>query len=145
MSADAAPSYGHVACCVESPELSRRAIDEARRVARDGRLSVVHVVESAEGFSGGRTAWSPPAEEVETGVVADARRWLEPLASGIGARAVVVVGDEPAGRVAEWARREGVDLIVVGPHRHGLAKLLGSFASGLVREAPCPVLLAVGG
>jgi nucleotide-binding universal stress UspA family protein len=145
MTADAASPYGHVACCVESAELSRRAVEEAARVAGGGRLSVVHVVESADGFSGGRTAWSPPADEVEAGVAADAGRWLGPLADEAGGAAVVLVGDDAARRLADWAREEGVDLLVVGPHRHGLAKLLGSFAAGLVREAPCPVLLAVGG
>lgn len=138
--------YRHVVCCVESEDLSRRAIEEAARLAALGaeRISVVHVVESAGAFTGGRSPWSPPPERVEDDLVDEASAWLGPLARRLGGAPVAVVGDDPPRRLADWARDEGADLIVVCPHRSGLARLLGSFAQGVVHHAPCPVLLAVG-
>ena len=43
----------------------------------------------------------------------------------------------------QFAKREGVDLIVMGSHgRTGLSRLLmGSIAEGVVRRSECPVLV----
>lgn len=139
-----ADAYQHVACCVESEELSAPAVREAARVAAFGadRLSLVHVVGTAASFSGGRTSRSRPAGDLQAELVADVQTWLAPLAVRLGGTPVVVVGDDAPGALRRWAVAEGADLIVACPHRSGLARILGSFASGLVRDAPCPVLLA---
>jgi hypothetical protein len=52
----------------------------------------------------------------------------------------------PAPHIAEYARRHGIDLIVVGTHgRTGVSRvLLGSVAEHVVRIAPCPVLAVPG-
>ncbi len=52
-----------------------------------------------------------------------------------------VTGTPPAA-IVDYARREGIDLIVMGTHgRGGVARLLiGSVAENVVRMAPCPVL-----
>jgi len=58
------------------------------------------------------------------------------------ARAVLEVSDETADTIVEYARAEGIDLIVMGTHgRTALAQwLVGSVAERVVRTAPCPVL-----
>lgn len=44
--------------------------------------------------------------------------------------------------IVEFARRDGVDLIVIGSHGlHGPAVLLGSTTDGVLHRAPCDVLL----
>ena len=136
--------YEHVVCCVESEALSAGALREASRVAGlgAGRLSLVHVVDSAAGFSGGRTSRSGPATDVEDHLEREARAWLDPLAERLGGAPVVIVGDDAPGALRDWAAREGADLIVACPNRRGLRRILGSFASDIVRDAPCPVLLA---
>ena len=50
---------------------------------------------------------------------------------------------KPAKMIADFAREKDADLIVVGTHgRTGLDRLLmGSTAEGLLREAPCQVLV----
>ncbi len=52
----------------------------------------------------------------------------------------LVIGDA-AMKIAEFAKQESVDLIVMGTHgRTGLARLLtGSVAESVLRRAPCPV------
>lgn len=54
-----------------------------------------------------------------------------------------VLSGIPARKIAEYARRQGIDLIVMGSHgRGGLSRvLLGSVAEGVVRRGPCPVLV----
>jgi nucleotide-binding universal stress UspA family protein len=50
---------------------------------------------------------------------------------------------EPISEILDLAKRENVDLIVMASHgRTGLLRLLmGSIAEGVMREAPCPVLV----
>lgn len=49
----------------------------------------------------------------------------------------------PIHEIVEFAEREHIDLIIIGSHgRTGLSRLLmGSVAEGVVRRAPCPVLI----
>ena len=58
-------------------------------------------------------------------------------------RTEVVWGIAPAESIAEHARAEQMDLLVLGTHgQGGLRRLLvGSVASGVASQAPCPVLL----
>jgi universal stress protein A len=55
----------------------------------------------------------------------------------------MVVGD-PAAEIVRWAKGHGPDLLVLGTHgRRGLRRfVLGSVAERVLREAPCPVLVA---
>ncbi len=50
----------------------------------------------------------------------------------------------PAEKILEVAKKEGIDLIIMGAHgRKGLEKaLFGSVADKVVASAPCPVLTA---
>jgi nucleotide-binding universal stress UspA family protein len=52
-------------------------------------------------------------------------------------------GETPADEIVKMAAEEGVGLLVLGTHGHGVVKraLIGSVASGVARRAPCPVLL----
>jgi len=61
---------------------------------------------------------------------------------GLATRAEVLPGD-PREAIVDAAKRDGIDLVVVGSHgRAGLAKLLmGSVASHVVTHAPCSVLV----
>jgi nucleotide-binding universal stress UspA family protein len=64
------------------------------------------------------------------------------LAPGLAVKTEVLSGI-PTRKIAEYARRQGIDLIVMGSHgRSGLSRaLLGSVAEGVVRRGPCPVLV----
>jgi nucleotide-binding universal stress UspA family protein len=131
----APPSHSVIACGVESQVVSAPALAEAHRLAAatGARLVLVHVTGSMTGFS--------PQEEIRTEQIADAHRWLDPLAASIGGEPVVIVGDDPADAMHEWIESGGADMLVICPHREGLSRLLGSFASAIVRSAPCPVVL----
>jgi hypothetical protein len=78
---------------------------------------------------------------------AAAQRYLEEKAVALSAAGhrvrIQTEHGSPAQRIAEYARQENVDLIVLSSHgRAGAARwLLGSVADDLVRTAPVPVLL----
>lgn len=63
------------------------------------------------------------------------------LGEDVAAGTHMEVGTPPAA-IAEFAREQGSDMIVVGSHgRTGVERVfLGSVAEGIVRRAPCPVL-----
>jgi hypothetical protein len=77
------------------------------------------------------------------------RVWLDDqartFAEATGATVVPhLVAGEPADALVDVATQEAADLMIVGSHgRRGLQRLmLGSVAEHVVRNAPCPVLVA---
>ena len=56
-------------------------------------------------------------------------------------RQIVVLG-KPFEEIVRYARREKIDLIVIGTHGHSalVSMLLGSVAEKVIRKAPCAVL-----
>jgi nucleotide-binding universal stress UspA family protein len=62
---------------------------------------------------------------------------------GIKAKKVSLEGNRPADTISDYARKNGMDLIVIATHGYtGLKKLmLGSVALGVLHEAYAPVLL----
>jgi nucleotide-binding universal stress UspA family protein len=131
---------------------SRRAVDHAGSLAAGTKASIdlVHV-------------WSPPAllpaGLVVTGPEGGPIMTLEQLVrqqssaelkeaeqalarAGVAeVRSHFLIG-EPAQAIVEMARRQPIDLVVMGTHgRTGLGRLLlGSIAEKVVRLAPCPVM-----
>ena len=80
----------------------------------------------------------------------DVRAKIAEQVERLGARGVEVTLVVREGRtgsaaavIAEIARQEGADVIVAGTRGHGAlgGALLGSVTQGLLREAPCPVLV----
>lgn len=136
--------YRHIACCIDDSDAAARALAHATRLQElsGGRLSIVHVlaappflVSLAAGVGG--APYHDPTIEREA-----AEMWLDEQARGReGAQAVLLEG-QPASTACDWAHDEGVDVMVVASHR-GLVErtLLGSFASHVAHNAPCPVLL----
>ena len=136
--------YSRIAVCVDASEASLAALDEARRVriACSSDLTLVHVLESpstlvavAAAFGGG------PVTDSEVELDA-ARSWLQELADGVPGAGIELLRGEAAPAIQHWARETGIDLLVAARHRGAVERvLLGSFASQITRDAPCPVLL----
>ncbi len=89
-------------------------------------------------------------EDLETSTRAQAQKRLNAIvarARKAGARASgLLLEGVPHERVARAARAKKADLLVIGTHgRTGLAKFfLGSVATRLIANAPCPVLTVRG-
>jgi nucleotide-binding universal stress UspA family protein len=133
----------------ESP-YSQAALEFVQRISWPGvsRMIVVSAL-APEASSFG--AYEPASAVRAAGMVERIREHQRELVErcqkqltdvGLQAEGRVVEGD-PREALIEVARREFVDLIVVGSHgRTGLQKLLmGSVASHIVSHAPCSVLV----
>ena len=121
------------------------ALDLARRYGAEVRF--LHVIGPVEG-----DAWGPlrytaqggtPPETPEQAVQALLRAKLDRQhTEGVQIETVTRRGSAPGAAILDYARAEGIDLIVMGTHGRGLMQRLslGSAATRTLRQAPCPVL-----
>lgn len=139
--------FRHVLCPVDLTGASEGALRAAAALARQhgASLTLLHVVVVPGSAIPEALLDTPPALAEDLSAPADQPLldWMA-KAERLGAprvRALRSVGT-PAQEILALARRDGVDLIVVGTHgRTGLGHLLlGSVAEEVVRRAHCPVL-----
>lgn len=111
-----------------------------------GEIRLVHVAPPEPDFvgyeAGPATVRQRIAEEYRA-----ARRQLHALEESLrgdapGVSSITVQGD-PVEKILAVAREFGADLIALGSHGHGALYelLVGSVASGVLKAAPCPVLV----
>lgn len=138
--ADVRP-YDHVLAAVDFSGGARAVLAWARRLARDTRLTVLHVLEPE------LSRRMPEGERDQ--VNAEMRAIAESLMANLladlpGENAGHVESGYPPERVLELAQRWRTDLIVLG--RHGQAGLeeylLGSVSKDVAHAADCDVLVA---
>ncbi len=139
-------SYSRILVAVDfSPAaqaVGAQALEMARR--HEGELLLVHVVDYLMplGFADDFTP-SPALLVDEQELLEQGKASLKKYADKLGmadARRQVVLGP-PRHEIVRIAGEEQCDLIVIGSHgRHGLARLLGSTARGVLNDAPCDVL-----
>jgi nucleotide-binding universal stress UspA family protein len=110
------------------------------------QVHVVHVCDSPVSLS---IDFAGPFEtmSLQKEVIASARAQLQKLSEEVfhadkGIHLEVLVGS-PWGEVCEYARSQGVDLIILATHgRTGLEHIvMGSVAERIVQHASCPVLV----
>jgi nucleotide-binding universal stress UspA family protein len=143
--------FRKIAVPLDGSTLAERALPPALALVEKtgGELHLVNVVVSFPAF-----AWAGEPSERSEGAADEgsrkaARRYLQDVAQRIaeaGYDVVVrthVLTGTPAHAVAEWTTEERVNLLVMTPHGRGRVERvwLGSVADGLVRRAPCPILL----
>jgi nucleotide-binding universal stress UspA family protein len=138
----------NVLVATDFSEPSSVALDYGRELARTygAKLHVLHVVEDLRWRYA--TDMAPTAlVGVQEDLEASAASRLDALVTDedrrqLRAHAVALTAVAPAEAIVQYARTEGVDVIVMGTHgRNGLAHLfMGSVAERVVRLAPCPVL-----
>ena len=137
----------HIVCAVEPNEEANDVVSIAAHLAqREGcDLTLIHVVPPM---------WQPYADlnftpiveaqvAVEEDLLNTAKQKLNELAEAAGGGATVVVekGDPASGIVNHANALDGA-MIVIGVHnRHGLKRLLGSTAHGVLNNTELPILL----
>ena len=129
-------------------EPSEAALAYGRELARTfgARMHVLHVTEEAIAAVG-VASWPPNLPKLQAEI--DEQAWHRLNAILVpedrarrDVRAIVRHSWSIATAIVDYARREQIDLIVVGTHgRRGPSRaLIGSVAERVVRTAPCPVL-----
>ena len=119
---------------------SDAALAYASSLARDtgALLLIVHVEEPPLAYGAGEMYYEPiPTEHPG---LEETLHGVQPTLPEVRCEHHLLMG-APAQELVDLARREGVDLIVMGTHgRTGLSRLLmGSVAEEVVRRAACPV------
>ncbi len=134
-------SYTHIMFCTDLSEHSlisaHRAIELAKKFS--AKLTMIHVVESLPAYASGYLG----VADVERELVDTAKKEMKKIGATLNIPSenqVLVVGN-PALEIFNKAEALGVDLIVIGSHeKHGLGRLLGSNAGGILHKAHCDVL-----
>ncbi|SNZ21179.1 universal stress protein [Cohaesibacter gelatinilyticus] len=108
-----------------------------RLLAEGGKITLLTVLEEIPGFV---------AEFVDSGsenhLTSRIKEKLEAAADGAKDVSTQTVSGKPGVQIAEFARQNQIDLIVVGSHKPGVKDyFLGSTASRVSRRAPCAVFI----
>jgi nucleotide-binding universal stress UspA family protein len=135
---------------------SVRALNYAAHLAElegdDAELMVIHVLEDVKqgGAIGLQAKYGNVRlfEGFKRARREAALKWLEPIEEdakrkGIRLKTEVLDGDSEVKVIIDYAKKNSVDLIVIGSR--GLSRfkrlLLGSVANAVVNHAPCPVMV----
>src|SRR5262249_31526550 len=145
------PGFRRILCPIDLTGASARTVEAAVALAdrNAAELTVVHVLESADGGTPGPSAYLSRAEReaLRQGGVEQVRERLHaavarcaPGRSRIDER---VTAGEPSQEIVRLAEEIGADLVVMGACATSpIARLFfGSTSRDVVREAPCPVLV----
>ena len=137
--------FTHIVCGVDGSDEGFDAVRQAGRLAlASGRVTLAGVWNTGTTVALG---WSPPAAYAPIGTRGDVEdavaRARELLPVTLAAESSIVQGP-PAPMMAIEAKRHNATLVAVGAHGHGRLPgiLLGSVATQLLHNAPCPVLIA---
>jgi nucleotide-binding universal stress UspA family protein len=138
-------TFKKVLIAIDSEPITAHAADVGAEMARavGAEMAFIHVIDAevtyAEDTGLQPEALIASAKEAAAKLIEDFRKTLPEQAV---ARDFVQIGD-PLSEVVAAARDWPADLIVLGSHgRGGLGRaLLGSIAEGVMRQAPCPVLV----
>ena len=137
------PSYQHILVAIDFSAETVRILNKALEMASGSaaRISLIHVVEYSPYLFPPDTPL-PMDFDLEARFSEQASRRLSELVKLHGAseaQCLVEVGS-PTIEIGV-AQEQGVDLIVMGSHgRHGLQRVMGSTASGVMHTANCDVL-----
>ncbi len=120
-------------------ELGTQMIKLAKEIGgKSAEIVLTHVVHDIPAYA---------AVEISSEILDKTHQWakaeLEKLASDHGVTGAADLRHGSAGTaILEAATQHGVDLIIIGSHKPGMADyFLGSTASRVVRHAQCPVLV----
>ncbi|HEX5556054.1 MAG TPA: universal stress protein [Gaiellales bacterium] len=137
--------FTRIVCGVDGSDEGFEAVRQVARLATSSaEITLASVWNTGSTVALG---WSPPAAYAPTGTreeveeaVARARRLLPDT---LAVETVIVQGP-PAPMMSIEARRHDATLVAIGTHGHGRLPgiLLGSVATQLLHNSPCPVLLA---
>ena len=138
--------YNNILVAIDFSEAAEQVIERAKDTSSryKSSLTLMHVVE-----------YSPPMEYAgdlgitsdwaidENDLIENSKKSLQKFAEkyGLSSSPQIVHLGTPKYEITQYAKKEHFDLIVTGSHgRHGLGRLLGSTADGILHHAHCDVL-----
>ncbi|KAE8759207.1 universal stress protein [Paraburkholderia madseniana] len=143
--------YANILVAVDGSEASKRALNEAIRMAKlaRARLTAVYVIDQSGAFTYAGACdphlLTDAERQVGHSLLDDALVKMQAL--GVAGDSEILetqgIAEDIASCIARCVERRSVDLVVMGTHgRRGMRRMvLGSVAERFVRHSPCPVLL----
>ncbi len=137
-----------IIAAVDFSSISDAVIEHAAAMAAAFRAELVllHVAAPDPDFVG-FDAGPPSVRELRAHELRDEHRGLQEAATrlrarGLAAEAQLIQGPTVE-TLVERAEQQGADLLVIGSHGHGAVyrALVGSISEGVLRRAPCPLLV----
>lgn len=138
-------AYQHILVALDFGPDQTQVLQRALKLAKTeaARLSLIHVVEFLHVDLANELVL-PEDVQLEAQIVETAKRKLATLASQLELPTKInhwVELGSTKQEIIRIAEQQHVDLILLGSHgRHGLGRLLGSTANGVLQGAPCDVL-----
>ncbi len=130
-------NYKKILCPVDFSEGCKEALNHAIDIAEKfgGSLTLIHVIPHVSTFS--MTSYYDVDDKT------DLANLISTIPANIPHNSEIVKNDDVDDGIAEYARDNKFDIIVMGTHGHsGIGRvLLGSTAEETIRKAPCPVLV----
>lgn len=137
--------FTRIVCGVDGSDEGLEAVQQAARLAvTSGQITLSGVWNTGTTVALG---WSPPGAYAPIGTREDVEKAVararELLPDTLAVETSILEGP-PAPMMAVEARRHNATLVAIGTHGHGRLPgiLLGSVATQLLHNAPCPVLIA---
>lgn len=138
-------TFRRILIAVDSEPVAVHAANVGAELARaiGAEMALVNVVDSSLAYPADTGV--PPnelialAQQEAKKLVSDFRRRLPPQSTALE----FILAGGPATEIVNAAKEWPADLIVIGSHGRGGVQraLLGSVAEGVMRHAPCPVLV----
>lgn len=130
------PNHILIPVALDHENLAGQKLEVARRLLDDGgRITLLTVLEEIPGFVA-EFVTVKEANHLTEGV----KSKLREIAADAQDVAIDVISGKAGVRIPEYAKKVGVDLIVVGSQKPGATGyFLGSTASRIVRRADCAV------
>jgi nucleotide-binding universal stress UspA family protein len=135
---------------LDGSELAECALNHAEKLVREGlvnELTVFNVVTIDIPWADLQNTYVD-FSMIREPLIAAAKKYLAEVKSRLASEGITVKtewaeGIRPASVITDYARKNGIDLIVIATHGYtGMKKLLlGGVAFGVLHESYCPVLL----
>ncbi|MBM4315601.1 MAG: universal stress protein [Deltaproteobacteria bacterium] len=145
--------YEKILVPLDGSELAECALPHVKEMVTDGaagEVTLLNVVNVSFVYSPASSEYPGRVDinAIRESLFTKSRRYLAEVESrlvseGVTVKTESIEGNRPADTISEYARNNGMDLIVIATHGYtGLKKLmLGSVALGVLHESHIPVLL----
>lgn len=143
-------SLKKILIAVDDSPFAQRAADLGIELAREvnAEVALVHVFDAATTPAG---AWGLPADRISAMSELEGKRLLKKFGQGLSGQAgrlphirEFLESGSPALSIIAVAKKWHADVIVIGSHGRGKVEgiLMGSVSQDVLRNAPCPILVA---
>ncbi|MCK4950923.1 MAG: universal stress protein [Gammaproteobacteria bacterium] len=138
--------YNNILVAIDFSKTTGQVIERAMEISSryDTNLTLMHVVEYSPpmefaGDLGMTSDWTIDENDLIKGSKKSLQKFAEKYK--LSSSPQIVHLGTPKYEITQYAEEGSYDLIIVGSHgRHGLGRLLGSTADGILHHAHCDVL-----